>query len=99
MTIGKRYATAEQQLKAIQESEEGLLERLVELEAQLSQYQWIPVSERLPEEQTLVFIFEEEDGESSGYIQDGVWLTFLLGTYHECAPKYWMSIPPLPESE
>lgn len=51
-----------------------MIERIVELEAA---HRWIPVSERLPEENALVWVFTPDDGDgfsgNTDWIEDGVW--------------------------
>ena len=44
-----------------------LLERIKELEAQLKQHRWIPISERLPENVATVFILTGEGAGGVGF--------------------------------
>ncbi len=44
-----------------------LIERIAELEAQLEQHRWIPVTERLPENVATVFIFTGEGRGGVGF--------------------------------
>lgn len=64
------------------------------------QKQWIPVDERLPEDDRLVIIhtddlaYPSEISNCMGYYKDGTW-QFPDDYYYDCHITHWMEIPQL----
>ena len=62
---------------------------------------WIPVGERLPEENSKVIIYSKVlffDVEvDCGILFDGEWQTITNGGWDSCEPTHWMPLPEAPK--
>ena len=71
------------------------MNRYIQAEERLEQYEWISVKDRLPDEDTWVLVYSKQGSYMNlkvDYIHDGRWFNSLLVTH-------WMPLPTLPESE
>jgi hypothetical protein len=56
---------------------------------------WIPVSERLPPDRTVVLAWSGKRV-AFGYISDGQWIDTLYGWFIPNGPTHWMPLPAPP---
>ena len=72
----------------------GARKRIAELE---EKQRWIPVSERLPEKYTPVWVTTTWGEQHSGNLTDDCW-TGLFRDFREGEITHWLPLPPNPES-
>ena len=82
----------------------GMVETIEQLENELEKYKWIPTNERLPEDDVAVLISIEWGGISLAYRIDGCWRwdyeSFESEFFSDNEVLAWMPIPePYKESE
>ena len=78
----------------LREENANLTARIAELE---EKQRWIPVSERLPEKYTPVWVTTTWGEQHSGNLTDDCW-TGLFRDFREGEITHWMPLPPNPES-
>ena len=61
----------------------------------MSEQRWIPVSERLPDDRTLVLAYAS-GRHVFGYMQGGDWIDTLYGWTLAAPPSHWMPLPEPP---
>ena len=84
----------EHPLDMAKEVAEHVTARIAELE---EKQRWIPVSERLPEKYTPVWVTTTWGEQHSGNLTDDCW-TGLFRDFREGEITHWMPLPPNPES-
>lgn len=70
---------------------ESMAERVIN-----GQQPWIPVSERLPPDRTVVLAWQGKRV-VFGYARDGEWIDTLYGWMIPNGPSHWMPLPEPPE--
>lgn len=89
-------------LEPLQEKYSAVCEENVDLQAELEQYRWVPVGERLPEEKHEVLIYytyktNQNSYEGIAFLHKKLWYSDdgkTTFTHEEVT--HWMPIPPLP---
>jgi 2-polyprenyl-6-methoxyphenol hydroxylase-like FAD-dependent oxidoreductase len=66
-----------------------------EIERLRDERRWIPVSERLPEDETVVLAWSGKRV-AFGYMSDGQWIDTLYGWVIPLGPSHWMPLPAEP---
>jgi len=92
-SLNQRIAELEADNKSLIEMNTGLVDENNMLR---SQQNWIPVSERLPEEGTFVWIRDSEDI-AIGYCEDGEFYLHWYENLFRGVPTHWMPLPNLPK--
>lgn len=75
-----------------------LLDEISVLKAELAQYQWIPVTERLPENRVGRLVCDKAGNVTRMYYDAArqCWIDFM-GWEHTFGITHWMPLPPLPK--